>query len=110
MELPAFVQSPCKSLIETYGPQIIQLLVDKENPETVCAQIGLCKRVVAPVSGATECAVCKWILVEIEKYITNETTEAQIVKYVEHFCEKAPASLRATVCSFMLDGFTGDLF
>jgi Saposin-like type B, region 2 len=35
--------SECQSLVGQYAPAIIQLLINKENPDTVCQQIHLCK-------------------------------------------------------------------
>ncbi|EGC31436.1 hypothetical protein DICPUDRAFT_57722 [Dictyostelium purpureum] len=34
--------SICESMVDEYAPQIIQLLLNKENPDEVCKQIHLC--------------------------------------------------------------------
>ena len=41
--LPGDLQTPCKTLISTYGPAVIELLEKKETPDIVCHAIGLCK-------------------------------------------------------------------
>jgi len=40
--VPASYASLCDSFIGSYGPEIIQLLIKKESPTTICTQIGIC--------------------------------------------------------------------
>ncbi|KAJ4459565.1 putative Proactivator polypeptide [Paratrimastix pyriformis] len=93
--LPGFIQGPCHDLIEQYGPEIIQLLVDKENPQTICTQIKLCNKSVPQVEITAECAVCRWILVTLESWISSNTTEAEIEKMVENVCTHLPKGISA---------------
>ncbi|EFA80607.1 transcription factor jumonji [Heterostelium album PN500] len=43
-KLPHKWSGQCVSLIDGYGPLIIQKLVEREDPKTVCNQIHLCKK------------------------------------------------------------------
>ena len=43
--LPSSIKSECDDFIEEYTPQIIQLLEEKLQPESLCKQIGLCSSV-----------------------------------------------------------------
>ena len=40
--LPSSIKSECDDFIEEYTPQIIKLLEEKLQPESLCKQIGLC--------------------------------------------------------------------
>ena len=43
--LPSSIKSECDDFIEEYTPQIIKLLEEKLQPESLCKQIGLCSSV-----------------------------------------------------------------
>ena len=43
--LPSSIKSECDDFIEEYTPQIIKLLEEKLQPESLCKQIGLCTSV-----------------------------------------------------------------
>ena len=40
------------NLLDQYGPELIQLLVNREPPATICQQIGICSRKMAAVTEA----------------------------------------------------------
>ena len=40
--LPSSIKSECDDFIEEYTPEIIKLLEEKLQPESLCKQIGLC--------------------------------------------------------------------
>jgi len=97
------IKAECSSVVDQYGPEIISLLMAKENPMTVCSQIGLCKnstsmfferrlreRVVAP-STTPQCAICEFLVKEAEAQLAANKTEAQIVAHLEGVCAKLGA-------------------
>ena len=43
--LPSSIKSECDDFIEEYTPEIIKLLEEKLQPESLCKQIGLCSTV-----------------------------------------------------------------
>ena len=43
--LPSSIKSECDDFIEEYTPEIIKLLEEKLQPESLCKQIGLCSSV-----------------------------------------------------------------
>jgi len=77
----------CKSFIDQYAPQIIQLLLNQYPPAEVCKQLGLCKTAIVK-SAPTDvyCESCKYILTEMEKYIAKNSTEQHIIHIVENIC------------------------
>jgi len=40
--LPSQYQSECDTLIQEYGQEIIQVLINKLSPQILCSTIGLC--------------------------------------------------------------------
>jgi hypothetical protein len=83
---------------------IIQRLIQREDPDTICKQLHACSTAIAveePVGGAIECAACDWVMGEIEKYVTSNSTEAEIIKIVDNICNIAPSSLRPICESFI---------
>jgi len=40
--VPTNEEAFCKSIISTYGPEIIELIVQKETPDQICFQLGFC--------------------------------------------------------------------
>jgi len=98
--LPTSVQSACDDLIAMYGPEILQLLVNKEPPATICTQITLCKssKVAKPEAPATvECALCEFVLAELEKLVVSNATEVKIINAIETVCNYLPSTY-VSVC------------
>jgi hypothetical protein len=81
---------------------VIALLVQKVPASAVCTRLGLCKsdeiELVESVS-SLECPVCEWIMGEVEKYVTGNSTEQEIVQVIEKVCKIIPSSYRAIVCA-----------
>jgi len=86
------VKAECKTVVDQYGPQIIQLLVQKEDPQTVCTQIGLCAKpavAAAPhhrLRTTPECAICEFLIKEIEAKLEQNKTESQIIQDLDKVC------------------------
>jgi hypothetical protein len=63
---------------------VVQLLLQKEAPDTICAQIGLCSRSVdltpPPSPNTLECVACEFIMAKVEEFINSSTTEAELVQ------------------------------
>jgi len=49
-DLPAALSSLCQTFVNTYASQIIQLLINKEDPATVCTTVGLCTQYSGPTT------------------------------------------------------------
>jgi len=92
-------KSFCVDMIETFGPMIIELLVQKEPPLYICSAIGfcnetssrLCSETFAPLSiprpSITEdCAVCNWLASSLHRFITPNTTSESIHRLLDKVC------------------------
>jgi len=87
------IKAECKTVVDQYGPQIVQLLVQKEDPQTVCTQIGLCTGKAAAAVAVTaglrttpECAICEFLIKQIEAHLEANKTESEIIKELDKVC------------------------
>ncbi|KAM9998556.1 hypothetical protein ACTFIY_008230 [Dictyostelium cf. discoideum] len=85
--IPSGFQTTCDSLIANYGKQLIQMIVNKESPSALCAQIDMCASSTEAVQGILECDICEFIVKEVTKYISGSATEAQILKFLDTDCQ-----------------------
>ncbi|KAM9993274.1 hypothetical protein ACTFIZ_011242 [Dictyostelium cf. discoideum] len=87
--IPSGFQATCDSLISNYGKQLIQMIVNKESPSTLCTQIDMCASSTEEKAfqGILECDICTFIVKEVSKYISGNATEAQILKFLDKDCE-----------------------
>merc|ERR1712183_882082 len=78
--LPSSIKSECDDFIEEYTPQIIQLLEEKLQPESLCKQIGLCtsEKKSKPVSDDENCEICKLVAEELDKLLDEDSTQKEI--------------------------------
>jgi len=105
------VSNECKMVVDQYGDQIIELLLEQMNPIKVCSQIGLCESDSnkksepgiasvldkdASVSGGMErddpgCRVCQMAVVWAQNQLRQNRTREQIDAYLNQLCERLPS-------------------
>ncbi|XP_048579093.1 prosaposin [Nematostella vectensis] len=115
--------SECKSLVETYGKAIIQLILSQlSNPDQVCKEIGLCtsktemlKKIVmrhlhkTPItkpgirSPKDECITCQEAVNTVYKFVSNPAIEDEIVALLSKVCSEFGAE-KAT-CEAVVNTF-----
>ncbi|CAB1353405.1 unnamed protein product [Coregonus sp. 'balchen'] len=97
-------KTECKALIETYGQDIIDLLVQEADPKTICTVLGLCQdasRAFIPVLDRSQveaggfCDVCKMAVRYIDGILEQNATEAQIEDAVRKACSFVPEGIRS---------------
>jgi len=110
--LPKTVRSECDDLIATYGPEIIELLVQKEPPAVICTQISLCSAAkktipafpVMPVGApkeSIECMLCQYIIGAAEEYATSNSTEQDVLRFLDGLCQDLPSEYSSQCVSFV---------
>ncbi|KAL6542920.1 AP4A phosphorylase [Orobanche hederae] len=98
----------CKSVIDQYGQNIMDLLLTKVNPQKICSEVGLCtfdgargvsggiESVVDEEAGKSSglhdamCPACEMAVVWMQNQLRQNKTQGQILKYVEELCERMP--------------------
>jgi len=115
-------RSECDSLIETFTPEAIQLIIQNEPPSVVCTQIEACtfneiKKLLCPmynkkakkVNGAIECSLCQAAVGYAEAFVTTNSSEAQVEALLDKACQIFPNSTQqmcdGIVNTLITDGF-----
>ncbi|XP_019644751.1 PREDICTED: prosaposin-like [Branchiostoma belcheri] len=109
--LPDALQDSCKTLVETYGPEVIQLLKSELDPQAVCQALKLCTEGKAlPQKPAPEkpldlCPECEAAVKKAKELVDKNTTEAQVVEFLKvHLCEQLGA-LASAQCNSTMDTY-----
>jgi len=108
--LPVTIKNTCDAFIEQYGPTIIEYLINKYPANQICAAMGLCKVHIKPVPSVKKfenpiyCTVCKLVITEVEKFISQNSTEKEIITALEKACAQLPKSY-APICTAFVDHY-----
>jgi len=95
--VPSAFRAQCVSLINQYTQQLIQLLLNQESPTVICTQIGLCssaKKAIVQVQSSQYCTICEFVLSTVDQYLDTNSTEQQIILFIENVCYILPSSVR----------------
>jgi len=110
--LPHSLSQECTTLLDQYGPVIIQKILNKESPDTICAQLKVCgQRQPQPVdseNGASECVICQYITSKVYGYLSEPVTEEHIAEALVKVCDVLPGAARVA-CESLLDSWSGDI-
>ncbi|XP_007505702.2 prosaposin [Monodelphis domestica] len=93
--IPKSMAEECKDLVESYGPAIVDLLLDETSPHLVCSLLQLCKGKVQSVNEAklrsgAFCEVCKKVDGYLEKNLEKNSTQAMILSAFQKACGMLP--------------------
>ncbi|EGC33365.1 hypothetical protein DICPUDRAFT_80858 [Dictyostelium purpureum] len=104
--LPDSLQEPCKILISNNIGKIIHMLVNDASPRDICNFFKFCSPTPPPsqpkqqhtIKGKStiECNVCEYIVSNVYRYITLNSTEAQIINALENDCSLLGGNLAIT--------------
>ncbi|XP_041363573.1 prosaposin-like [Gigantopelta aegis] len=113
-------QAKCKEAVETYAAVAFDILANELDPKTVCSAIGFCNstkhqsklhrvslgsslthvnaipRVVQPVQkkvSGPECALCEFVLKEIDEMIGSNRSEAAVEAALDQVCDILPQTI-----------------
>ncbi|XP_021769805.1 aspartic proteinase A1-like [Chenopodium quinoa] len=106
------VSVECKTVVEQYGKQILELLLSETQPKRVCSKIGLCnfdgKRDVSmgiesvvdvnvdKSSGGLHdamCGACEMAVVWMQNQLKQNQTEELILDYANQLCDRLPSPM-----------------
>lgn len=109
-KLPGEYRQMCDTVVLLYGHQIIEYILKKEDPKTLCHQLGLCKeKKVEEFKGETSCELCKYVVTIAESWLTSNKTEKEIETELHHICAKLPSSFTEE-CDKLVDEFLPYIF
>jgi len=92
--LPSSLQSECQELVQQYTPEIIQLITSGMSPQQICTEIKLCTSLLAAQSPEIgKCALCEFVMKELDSLIGNNATQEDIEEALEQVCGLLPGLL-----------------
>eukprot|EP00026_Physarum_polycephalum_P017891 Phypoly_transcript_19266.p2 GENE.Phypoly_transcript_19266~~Phypoly_transcript_19266.p2 ORF type:complete len:219 (-),score=45.18 Phypoly_transcript_19266:34-690(-) len=103
--------SVCKGTVMSFGPEIINLVLEKQPADVVCSEVKLCNSSAVPAkivpppavdnlgNGTLECDICQFLVHEIEVLISQNKTETEILDGIEDVCKHLPISSWQTACA-----------
>ncbi|XP_048256787.1 prosaposin-like [Haliotis rufescens] len=105
--LPATISAECSQFVQEYGPAVINLLVNKLDPKSVCKTLRLCtSSKVAEVSKSPsmkpktkasaghECVICEFIMRELDIILGNNRTQAAVEAALDKVCDLLPSTIQ----------------
>jgi len=83
--------STCDAIVAQYVPQMIQWIINGEDPKTFCTQVGLCSARPDPKLEKREalqagCSICTMIVGYVESYLAQNQTQQQIIEQLDQLC------------------------
>ncbi|XP_067673391.1 prosaposin-like [Haliotis asinina] len=112
--LPATISAECSQFVEEYGPAVINLLVNKLDPKSVCTTLRLCtvsKSVKVSkslsftpkteVSASPECIICEFVMREVDTLLGDNKTQAAVEAALDKVCSLLPGSVSQECTDFV---------
>jgi len=87
-------------MVDQYGPEIFQWLVNQESPEKICTELSLCaskKRAVLQ----DNCSICELVLTYAESYLQLNGTVAELETDVDKLCAALPSPVNGECTAFV---------
>ncbi|XP_043837519.1 prosaposin isoform X2 [Dromiciops gliroides] len=92
--IPKSMAEECRDLVESYGPAIVDLLLDETSPHLVCGLLNLCQNKksvnVARLKSGVFCDVCKKVDGYLDQNLDKNSTKAMILAAFEKACSMLP--------------------
>lgn len=105
--LPSEYQQGCQTIINTYTPELVSLLMTKASPDVICQAIKLCTTNMLETNGI-ECELCQYAMAWVEKEVESNFTETKIIELLDKVCGIMPKTYQA-LCDEMIDNYTPHL-
>jgi len=102
--LPVSFRPPCQQIVDDYAPKLIKWILNKENPDAFCLSVHLCDstdvelpKLEIPKLPKVElkvnrpdnpvgCALCQAVILYVEKWVVENSTEQAIIDRLDTFC------------------------
>ncbi|XP_072484346.1 prosaposin isoform X2 [Notamacropus eugenii] len=92
--IPKSMAEECRDLVESYGPAIVDLLLDETSPHLICSLLNLCQNKkpvnVARLKSGIFCEMCKKFDGYLDRNLDKNSTKAMILAAFEKACSMLP--------------------
>jgi len=107
------IESVCDQTIDTYGPELFEILASELDPSTVCNAIGFCSaspvRIATPakntpkkkVKASAQCVLCEFVMKEVDQMLESNATQEEILKALDTVCSILPDTIKAQCTDFV---------
>jgi saposin len=108
--VPHAFNSTCIKFIETYAPDLVELIAKYGTADQVCTKLGLCdkSKVAEPTSdniqsvkSDAECKLCKYVISYINILIESNATEHELEKGLKAVCSLLPSKEHTACTNFV---------
>ncbi|XP_052447464.1 prosaposin [Carassius gibelio] len=102
--LPSQYKDKCDNFVETYGKQLIDLLLSSLPPHAICTALGLCIFPQTPLSVQNDCDSCKTLAILSQFHLGHNATEIQTSDLLQKMCHLHPNAIPQCEVFVMLHG------
>ncbi|XP_065684765.1 prosaposin isoform X5 [Hydra vulgaris] len=103
------VKSECDQLVDSYSDEIVDLIIELANPDSICKLIGLCTSQVNKVEQiqpkGVSCELCTMAMSSLVDILKGNETKAEVKQALEKVCGILPASLKSE-CDQLVDTYS----
>jgi hypothetical protein len=102
-------RNACVSLVSEYTPYVINLLEQKETPQQVCSQIGLCSTTQFEVYPISNNSICVYVVSLAEALLETKMIESAIETELDKACSILPIELLRHECDTIVSDYFPEL-
>lgn len=105
--LPKSYTSLCDNLVESYTPEIINFIIQKESPDVICKLLKVCETTEV-VKNSIECDLCDYAVGWVENKLSINATAQEVESLLTEVCNIIPKEYQAG-CQAIVQQYGTDL-
>jgi len=90
MDVPTNYQDVCKSFIDKYEAQILQMFASEIHPAQMCKEINLCSTAPVPKRPSSSCQTCHIVAEEVFSVFSDKDDVNMVKNVLESICYRFP--------------------
>jgi cathepsin B len=105
--LPKSYTSMCDTLIESYTPELINFILEKESPDVICKLLKVCETT-SVIKNSIECDLCDFAVGWVENKLPINATAQEVETLLTEVCNIVPKEYQAG-CQAIVQQYGTDL-
>jgi saposin len=116
--LPSQYHSQCSSFVKQYGPVLVELIAELDDPNVVCQWIGVCAKSNANAMeiaalkrqpNSLPCNLCQYVVNYLDIIVQSNATEAKFEELLDNACKLLPEKKLQAECRIIATMYDPDL-
>ena len=116
--LPSQYHTQCSTFVKQYGPVLVELIAELDDPNVVCQWIGLCPKSSAqPIEipalkrqvNSLPCNLCEYVVNYLDIVIQSNSTEVKFEEFLDNACKLLPEKKLQAECRIIAVMYGPDL-